>query len=309
MRGLVIGGLDPGPIPAIEFIDGVDGLEKERWQELGLGAEEIPLDLSLGPGVVGLGVEEADAEVGADNAKVLAAKGGTIVGVQFFRQPAGEHGLAEAIQQVFESFAWIELGVDAEAGAIVQEGEEEGALGFAVRELDDRAVHAIAHPQQVGQGHGEGLGGAVGQAGAGLETAPIQASLAETAMEGAKAEGARVEKSLAYQLLDEGPEGEGGMLTTDPKQSLEGLGVDGAMGAAIAAGLVVQGGKLAVAVAVEPGLDGGGRIEPSIPRVLGGQLKGLRKRQSVLARLLDRLNGREAGEGLLLTWILVRGSG
>ena len=114
-----------------------------------------------------------------------------------------------------------------------------------------------------------------------------------------------MEESLAEQLVDESPEGEGGMLTADPKQRFKGLGVDGAMSATIAAGLVVQGGKLAVAVAVEPGLDGGGGVEPSIPGVLGGQLKRLRKRQSVLARLLNRLDGRKAGEGFLLTRIQI----
>lgn len=79
--GLVIGGFDPGPVPAIEFIEGVDGLKEERGQELGLGPEKISLYFSLRPRVVGLGVYKPNAQVGANDAQVLAAKGGAIVGV------------------------------------------------------------------------------------------------------------------------------------------------------------------------------------------------------------------------------------
>ena len=48
--GLVVGGFNPSPVPAIEFIEGVDGLKEERGQELGLGPEKISLYFSLGMG-------------------------------------------------------------------------------------------------------------------------------------------------------------------------------------------------------------------------------------------------------------------
>ncbi len=267
--GLVIGGFDPSPVSAIEFIESVDGLKKKCWQELGLSSEKIPFNFTLRPGVVGLGVNESYAQVGANGAQVLAAKSSAIVGVQFIEQPACQHGLAEAIQEVLESFAWIELGVDAEAGAIVQKGEEEGALGFAVGEFDGRTVHAIAHPQQVGQRERERLGGAVDEAGTCPQTAPIQAGFAQASMQGAKAEGAVLEESSAQQLLNEGFEGENGMLTADLEQRFEGLRVNGAMLATIATGLVMQGSELTIAMAIKPSFDRGGGIESTLPSVLG----------------------------------------
>ena len=61
-------------------------------------------------------------------------------------------------------------------------------------------------------------------------------------------------------------------------------------------------------MAIKPGFDGGSGVETALPSVLSGLLKRLRESESVLARLLDRLDGREASESLTLTRIVVRGS-
>ena len=98
------------------------------------------------------------------------------------------------------------------------------------------------------------------------------------------------------------------MLTTELEQGFQDLGIHRTMLATITTGLVVQGGELAVAMAIKPGFDCGSGIEPALPSVLSGLLKGLGESQSVLARLLDRLDGGEASESLTLTRVIVRGS-
>ena len=109
----------------------MDGLESELGKELGLGGEKKSLDLPLAPAGIGFGVEEFDAEIGADDLEVLAAEGGAIVGVEFGRQSAGGDGALEGVEEAFEPFGLVELAMDTKPGVIVEECKEVGAQGRA----------------------------------------------------------------------------------------------------------------------------------------------------------------------------------
>ena len=65
----VVGARDPTRERGIEFGQGVDeaAFEPQRGFEVALDRADEAFDFSFAPGVVGLGVEEPDAEVGADS--------------------------------------------------------------------------------------------------------------------------------------------------------------------------------------------------------------------------------------------------
>ncbi len=116
VRTLVIVGLDPAPEGAVEVLERGGGLEVQLGLELILDGEEEAFDLAAAPTVIGAGVEEFDAEIGADDLEVLGTEGGAVVGVELVGEAAGADRLAQAIQEAFEAFGGVELAVDAEVG-------------------------------------------------------------------------------------------------------------------------------------------------------------------------------------------------
>jgi hypothetical protein len=93
----VVDALKPVGQPAVEFVEGgrtVSRATLERLEVLLNGAEE-PLDLALAPGVVGLGVEKADIEVGTDQAGVVVDEGAALIGVELAGQAAAAESLLE----------------------------------------------------------------------------------------------------------------------------------------------------------------------------------------------------------------------
>ena len=97
-------------------------------------------------------MQEFDPQISADDLQMLTAEGGAVVGVEFVGQPASAQGLAQAIQEKLDAFGRVELAVNTEPGVIVQQGEEERAQRGAIGELESGAVHAIGHPEHIGQG-------------------------------------------------------------------------------------------------------------------------------------------------------------
>lgn len=77
MNPEVIALLKPGTETCVEFLKGADALARETQGglKLLLKSSEHPFDLSLGPGVVGFGVKEANTEIGADNLDVVIDEG------------------------------------------------------------------------------------------------------------------------------------------------------------------------------------------------------------------------------------------
>ena len=117
-----------------------------------------------------------------------------------------------------------------------------------------------------------------------------------------------LEDALAKEFLGQCRQGQVRML---PPQRQEGLGrggIEGALLAAVAAGLIVEGGELTVFEAVEPVLEGVGGEEAPIPGLLGGFVEGTGQGKSALARLQDRLDGGKASQSTAFTGIFgVRG--
>jgi len=60
----------------------MDRLESELRKELGLRGEKKSFDLTLAPAMIGFGVEEARAEVGANDLGVVIDEGLALVGVE-----------------------------------------------------------------------------------------------------------------------------------------------------------------------------------------------------------------------------------
>ena len=97
----MIDGFDPARERGVEFGEAVDVLLFEAqggFEALLDGADEA-LDLALAPGMVGLGVEQADAEVGADDAGVVADEGFALIGIEFVRQAAAQDSLLETVEE------------------------------------------------------------------------------------------------------------------------------------------------------------------------------------------------------------------
>ena len=72
-------------------------------------------DFAFAPGVVGLVMEEADAEVGADDVGVFAEEGGAVVDVEFVREASAEDGFFEGVMEGFGAFPEVVGSVGEEA--------------------------------------------------------------------------------------------------------------------------------------------------------------------------------------------------
>ena len=94
----VIDTLQPVGQPRIEFLQAGRPLagQAQGGLEVLLHGVEEALDLALAPGVVGLGVEQADAQVGADDPGVVVDEGAALIGVELARHAAAADGFLEA---------------------------------------------------------------------------------------------------------------------------------------------------------------------------------------------------------------------
>ena len=97
----MIGGFNPAEDGDIEFLQTVEVLffVAQGGFEVALDVADEAFDLAFAPSVVGLGVEQADAEIGADDAGVVADKGLALVGVEFVGQAAAQYCLLEAVEE------------------------------------------------------------------------------------------------------------------------------------------------------------------------------------------------------------------
>ena len=76
-------------------------LDPERALEAALDRLNKPFALSLAPGVIGLGVQQADTQVRAHDVRVLTHERLALVGVQFEGQAPPEHRLLQRIEESF----------------------------------------------------------------------------------------------------------------------------------------------------------------------------------------------------------------
>ena len=99
MRRLVVLALDPGPQGAVQCVEAGGGLGGEVAQPSGAKRPEEALDFSLSGGLVGSGVDERDAELGAHERELLGAEVGPVVDVQPGGQAAPRDGVLEHGQE------------------------------------------------------------------------------------------------------------------------------------------------------------------------------------------------------------------
>ena len=64
-----------------------------------------PLDFAFALGLIGLGVDQGDAQGGTDLVEVKRAKRGAVVDVEFARKPASQKSLAQSVEVTIEILA------------------------------------------------------------------------------------------------------------------------------------------------------------------------------------------------------------
>ena len=155
MGALVVLALDPGPQPAIEGVEALERRLGERREELHAHRAEPALLLALALWLIGPGVDEGDAELGADEREVVRAEGGAVVDVEPLGDAAAQDGLLEHGQEGGGVLGEREGGVGHDAGGVVEKRDEVGSCACACRRRDRGAVHDVAHPELVGLLEGE----------------------------------------------------------------------------------------------------------------------------------------------------------
>ena len=161
----MVGGGDPAREAGVEFGEAVDvaTFEAQGGFEVVLDGADETLDFAFAPGVVGLGVQKPDAEVGADDAGVVVDEGFALVGVELVRQAAAKNALFEAVQEAGRVAATVIRGVGDQAAVVVEQDAELGGDYFAFEGAQGWAAGEVNHPQVVGCGRFEGFGRAAFQ--------------------------------------------------------------------------------------------------------------------------------------------------
>ena len=165
MGRLVVLALDPGPQGAVQCVEAGGGLGGEVGEPGGAKGAEEAFDFSLPRGLIGAGVDERDAELGAHERELLGAVVGAVVDEQSHGESPACDGLLEHGQERGGVLRVREGGEGEDAGGIVDKRDEE-ALSAPAPVADLRPVHHIAHPQLAGVAEGEaspvGGGGVAG---------------------------------------------------------------------------------------------------------------------------------------------------
>ena len=155
MGRLVVLALDPGPQGAVQGIEAFGGCGGEVVGEhRGAKRAEEAFDFSLSRGLVGAGVDEGDAELGAHERELLGAVVRPVVDEQSHRESPARDGLFEHGQERGGVLRVGEGGEGNHPGGVVDECNEVG-LSAPAPVADLRPVHDIAHPQLAGVAVGE----------------------------------------------------------------------------------------------------------------------------------------------------------
>ena len=158
VRGLVVVALDPRPQAAVEGLDAADGVEVEVVEPALAQGSEPSLDLRLRGRLEGPGVDQRDAELGADEGEMAGAVAGAVVDVEADGQSAAHEGLLSTGRKAAgvrapQAARW-RTRRRRDAGGVVDEGDQVG-LASPPAVGDVGAVHDVAHPQFAGMAVGE----------------------------------------------------------------------------------------------------------------------------------------------------------
>ena len=251
MRGLVVLAFDPRPQTAVERLDAVERAGVEVGEPAFAEGPEPSLDLSLGRWLEGLGVDQRDAELGADEGEVPGPVAGAVVDVEAVRQSAAHEGLPEHGQEGGGVLGEREGGVGDDAGGVVDEGDQIG-LAAPAAVGDGRAVHDVAHPQLAGVPVGEAAA-----VGGGPARVAVEEPLAgEQPVDRRGREMDVVRHALPPRLVDHGAHGEGGAGGLYGDQQFGGLRGQPAGTAAVGARPGMQGVEAAAPVEAHPVAEG-----------------------------------------------------
>ncbi len=152
-------GLEPGPEDAVQRRQLAQVLLAEVGQECATNVAEEALDLAATAGLVRSGVDQGDAQGGADQPQVVAAVHASVVAVQPPRDAASQQRLFERVLEAGRVFGEVEASEGHQAGGVVDEGVQVG-LGAPAPPGNEQpgTVHHVGHPQIAGVGMGEGHG-------------------------------------------------------------------------------------------------------------------------------------------------------
>ena len=262
-------------------------VEAQGQLEVALDGLNEALDFAFAPGVVGLGVQEADAEVGANDFGMVVDEGFALVGVEFDGQASSQHGLHEAVEERGGVSVCVVAGKDNESTVVVNNEAEVGGDDFAVGSTESRTAGEIDHPQIIGRGGFEGFGRTVLEP-SGLETAGVDAVGAEEAPHGALA-GQHASVSLPEAVED--AQGNAGTLANgvyDPESQF--LIERAAFSGVLALGFAGDARESAFGVVIPPGFQrAGGEIPPALsgPGAQGGAPHAFNERDSFSSEGFD----------------------
>ena len=107
------------------------------------------LDFAFAPSVVGLVMEEADAEVGADDVGMFADEGGAVVDVEFVGEASTEDGFFEGVVEGFSILLGVAGGLGEEARVVVDDDSEVSGEVVAVETNELGAGAEVGHPEVV----------------------------------------------------------------------------------------------------------------------------------------------------------------
>src|ERR1019366_2251283 len=121
----VIDGVEPGPEPLVQLLDGQPRLGIERGKKLLAHGTEEAFDLAASFGRIGRRVNAAGADGGGDARQWRRAGDLGVVHVEARGNTARGEGLAQAIETRVQPAIGIELGVRDEAAGVVERGLQE----------------------------------------------------------------------------------------------------------------------------------------------------------------------------------------
>src|SRR5258708_1830054 len=109
--------------------------------------------------MVGLGVQQAYAQTGANDAGVIIDKGAALVGVELGRKPPTADRFFESLVKGLSVGLQKIAGVRNQARVIIDDDTQLGGEGFSLaRRVEKRAGGKVHHPEIVDEGRLETLG-------------------------------------------------------------------------------------------------------------------------------------------------------
>jgi hypothetical protein len=159
----VIDALQPEGELGVEFFGVASALagQAQTGFKILLDSEKHPLGFSLRPGVVRLGVEEADAQVGAHDPGMVVGERSALIGVEFGGQAAAAQRFLEGLMEGLSVRPQEIRRIGNEPRVIVDDDTQESGNGFGpVGGVQIGAGGKVGHPQVVDKRRLETLGGA-----------------------------------------------------------------------------------------------------------------------------------------------------